>query len=82
MTQGLRHLNCQGLLQVSGFIQSNFAPIADITNPEESESSDSEASKPSGASAVCFCLCDALCPSQQFFHHVWMFSCLPVLNQN
>ena len=53
MTQRQRHLNHQGLLQVSGSIQSSVAPIADITNPEESESSDSEAeaSKPSGASA-------------------------------
>ena len=53
MTQGLRHLNHQGLLQVSGFFQSNVAPIAGITNLEESESSDSEAetSKPSRASA-------------------------------
>ena len=53
MTQRQRHLNHQGLLQVSGFFQSNVAPIAGITNPEESESSDSraEASKLSGASA-------------------------------
>ena len=53
VTQRQRHLNHQGLLQVSGFFQSNVAPIAGITNPEESESSDSEteASKPSGASA-------------------------------
>ena len=35
MTQ--RHLNHQGLLQVSRFFQSNVAPIACITNPEESE---------------------------------------------
>ena len=53
MTQSQRHLNHQGLLRVSGSFQSNVAQIADITNPEESESSDSEAeaSKPSGASA-------------------------------
>ena len=53
MTRRQRHLNHQGLLQVSGFFQSNVAPIAVINNPEESESSDSEAetSKPSGASA-------------------------------
>ena len=52
MTQRQRHLNHQGLQQVSGFFQSNVSPIAGITNPEESESSDSEAetSKPSGAS--------------------------------
>ena len=53
MTQRQRHLNHQGLLQVSGSFQSNVAQIADITNPEESESSDSEAgaSKPSLVSA-------------------------------
>ena len=53
VTQRQRHLNHQGLLQVSGFFQSSVAPIAGITNREESESSDSEAetSKPSGASA-------------------------------
>ena len=53
MTRRQRHLNHQGHLQVSGFFQSNIAPIAGITNPEESESSDSraEASKPSRASA-------------------------------
>ena len=53
MTLRQRHLNHQGLLQVSGFYQSNVATIAGITNLEESESSDSEAeaSKPSGASA-------------------------------
>ena len=51
MTQRQRHLNHQGLLQVSGIFQSNVAPIAGITYLEESESSDSEASKPSGASA-------------------------------
>ena len=53
MTQRQRHLNHQGLQQVSGSFQSNVAQIADITNPEERESSDSEAgaSKPSGASA-------------------------------
>ena len=53
MTRRQRHLNHQGLLQASGFFQSNVAPIAGITNREESESSDSEAetSKPSGASA-------------------------------
>ena len=53
MTRRQSYLNHQGLLQVSGFFQSNVAPIAGITNPEESESSDSEAeiSKPSGASA-------------------------------
>ena len=51
MTRRQKHLNHQGLLQASGFFQSNVAPIAGITNPEESDSSDSEASKPSGASA-------------------------------
>ena len=52
MTRRQRHLNHQGLLHVSGFFQSSVAPIAGITNPEESESSDAEAeaSKPSGAS--------------------------------
>ena len=53
MTLRQRHLNHQVLLQVSGFFQSSVATIAGITNPEESESSDSEAetSKASGASA-------------------------------
>ena len=53
MTQGLRHLNHQGLLQISGFFQRNIAPIAGITNLEESESSDSEGEtfKTLGASA-------------------------------
>ena len=53
MIQRQRHVNHQGLRQFSGSFQSNVAPIADITNPEESESSDSEpeAFKPSGASA-------------------------------
>ena len=48
MTRRKRHLNHEGLLQVSGVFQSNVAPIPGITNPEESESSDSEeeASKP------------------------------------
>ena len=55
MTGRQRHLNHQGLLlQVSGFFQSNVAPIAGITNPEESESSDweGETFKRLGASAV------------------------------
>ena len=43
MTQRQRLLNHQWLLQVSGFFQSNVAPRDGITNPEESESSDSEA---------------------------------------
>ena len=53
MTQGLGHLNHQGLLQVSGFFQSNVARMAGITNLEESESSDSEGEtfKTFGASA-------------------------------
>ena len=41
MTQRQRLLNHQGLLQVSGFFQS-ITPIAGKTNPEESESRDSE----------------------------------------
>ena len=53
VTQGLKHLNHQGLLQVSEFFQSNIAPIAGITNREESESSDweGETFKTLGASA-------------------------------
>ena len=48
-----RHLNHQGLLQVSGVFQSSVVTIAGIANPEESESSDSEGEsfKTLGASA-------------------------------
>ena len=53
MTRRERLLKHLGLLQVSGFFQSNIAPIAGITNLEESESSDSEGEtfKTLGASA-------------------------------